>query len=86
MKLVVISFIIILAIYICFLLYFCYKNGNLLKTLLVSCLSGIAVFTAVNLLSDLTGVYIPVNLYTTGSAATFGIPGVLCLLALRLII
>ncbi len=86
MKSVAISFIIIMVVYVCLFLYFCYKNGKLLKTLMLSCLSGLAVFTVVNLLSDFTGVYIPVNWYTTGSAATFGVPGVLCLLTLRMIL
>ena len=78
------SFIIILVVYILFLIYFSYKNGKVLRTLLISALSGILVFAAVNLFSGISGVSIPVNFWTTTSSAVFGIPGVLGLLTLRL--
>lgn len=57
-----------------------------MKTLLFSALSGIVVFTVVNLLSSLTGITISVNAWTLGSSAVFGMPGVLGLLILRMII
>ena len=57
-----------------------------LKTLLVSALSGIVTFTAVNLLSSVTGITLSVNAWTLGSSAVFGMPGVLGLLILRMII
>lgn len=86
MQFIKISFIIILVIYIIFLLYFSYRNGKIIKTLLISALSGIITFTAVNLLSSLTGITISVNAWTLGSSAVFGIPGVLGLLIFRMII
>lgn len=86
MQFIKISFIIILVIYIIFLLYFSYKNGKIIKTLLISALSGIITFTAVNLLSSLTGITISVNAWTLGSSAVFGMPGVLGLLIFRMII
>ncbi len=81
-----ISFIIILSVYLITLLIFCYKDGNFFKTLLLSVMSGIAVFTVVNLTSRFTGVYIPVNAWTCGSSALFGVPGVLGLLLVRMFI
>ena len=78
------SFIIILVVYIILLIYFSYKNGKVLRTLLISALSGILVFATVNLFSGISGVSIPVNFWTTTSSAVFGIPGVLGLLTLRL--
>ena len=57
-----------------------------MKTLLFSALSGIVVFTVINLLSSLTGITISVNAWTLGSSAVFGMPGVLGLLILRMII
>lgn len=79
-----ISFIIILTVYIVLLLFFCYKNGKFLKTLLLSALSGLIVLTAINLLSGVTGVGISINGWTVGTSALFGMPGVLGLLTIRM--
>ena len=79
-----ISFIIYLCLYCLFLMYFCYKSGRFFKTLFGMSLSGLAVFTAINILSSLTGVSLPVNAYTLGTSSAFGIPGVLALLTVRI--
>ncbi len=86
MQFIKISFIIIMVMYAVLMLYFSYKNGKILRTLLLSALSGIIVFTAVNLLSAVSGVDIPVNAWTLGSSAVFGMPGVLGMLIIRMII
>lgn len=86
MNFIRISFIIYLCIYVLLLLWLCHKNGSMLKTFLMSALSGMAVFTAVNLLSRFTGVSIPVNVYTLGASAGLGIPGVLGLITVRIIL
>ena len=86
MHFIKISFIIILVLYAIFLLYFSYKNGKIVKTILASALSGIVVFTIVNLISFKTGITISVNAWTLGSSALFGMPGVLGLLIFRMII
>ena len=84
MQFIKISFIILLVVYLCVFLYFCHKNGKFFKTLLLSCLSGLLTFTIVNLLSHFTGVNLPVNAWTTGTSALFGIPGVFGLLTVRM--
>ena len=84
MQFIKISFIIILVVYTVLFLYFCRRNGDMIKTALLSAVSGLAVMTAVNLLSRFTGVNIAVNAWTVGSSAALGIPGVLGLLAMRL--
>lgn len=76
--------IILLVVYAVVLLYFCYKSGKFLKTLLLSAVSGIAAMAVVNLLSRFTGVSLPVNPYTAVSSGVLGIPGVLGLLTVRL--
>lgn len=81
-----ISFIILLGIYLITLIAFCYKSGKTLKTLLMFCFSGLAVFAVINLLSKFTGVDIAVNGWTISSSAVFGVPGVIGLLILRMII
>lgn len=84
MQLLKISFIILLVIYACILLYFCFKSGKPFKTLLLSSLSGLAVMVIINLLSRFTGVDLAVNAWTVSGSMTFGIPGVLGLLILRM--
>ena len=84
MQFIKISFIIILVLYTIILLYFSYKNGKILKTLLLFSLSGVLMFTVINLLSGLTGIGINVNVWTLSSSAVFGIPGVFGLLVLRM--
>ncbi len=79
-----ISFIIVLSVYVILLLFFCHKDGRFFKTLFLSVLTGIAVLTVVNLTSRFTGVCIPVNAWTCGSSALFGIPGVLGILLIRM--
>lgn len=84
MQFIKISFIILIAVYIILLLYFSYKSGRTLKTLLLFAASGLLSFVAVNLTSGFTGVSIAVNLYTTLTSAFFGVPGVFGLLVLRI--
>ena len=79
-----ISFIILLSIYLVALLTMCYKNGKMIKTLLLSAASGLGAMTAVNIFSYFTGVSIAVNLYTTITSALLGIPGVFGLLSIRM--
>lgn len=86
MQILKICFIIILVVYVLLLLYFSYKNGKIIRSVLLSALIGIITFTVVNLLSGFSGVGIPVNAWTLGSSATFGLPGVLGLLLMRMII
>lgn len=66
------------------LFVFCLKSGKLLKTLLLSALSGIVTLAAVNILSRYSGVYIAVNSWTVGASSLFGLPGVIGLLTVRM--
>ena len=79
-----ISFIILMAAYFIFLMYFSFKTGKTLKTLLLSLTSGVLAFAVINILSGFTGVYLPLNAYNLLSSSVFGIPGVLGLLFLRI--
>ena len=84
MQFLKISFIILLVVYLLLILVFSAKTGKMLKTLLLSVASGLAVMAVINILSRFTGVDISVNAWTIGSSAVFGIPGVLGLLVLRM--
>ncbi len=84
LKILTIYFIILLLIYSVFLMFFSYKSGKMLKTLLLSAFLGLAVLTLVNAFSVYTGVDISVNGWTVGSSAVFGVPAVFGLLLLRI--
>jgi hypothetical protein len=79
-------------IFICFcalygFLYFIFAVTTKLpfKTILFYSFLGLAGVIAVNLSSAFSGVYIPVNFYTIGTASVLGIPGTISLLILRII-
>jgi len=73
-----------LVIYAIIMLAFAYKTKKTMKTLFISALVGIVTLTLLNTVSSYTGVYIAVNPWTVGGAATFGIPGVVALITVRL--
>lgn len=63
---------------------FCIGSKKPFKYLLLNFLSGVIALAVVNLTSGLTGVHIPVNPYSAGAGAVFGIPAVFGFLILRL--
>lgn len=78
-----VSFIITVAVYSVILLVFCRKTGKMLKSLLLSAASGLFVFAMLNLFSGYTGVRIAVNVWTAGTSALFGAPGVVGILTIN---
>ena len=58
------------------LLIFAFKSGKPLRTLLLNALLGISVLILINLTTRFTGVHIPINRWTAGFSAGFGIPAV----------
>ena len=63
---------------------FCIGSKKPFKYLLLNLLSGVIALAAVNLTTRFSGVHIPVNPYSAGAGAVFGIPAVFGLLILRL--
>ena len=66
------------------LLHFLTKNKRPFKRALLSMSAGLLALAAVDLLSGLTGVYIPVSLLSVLVSAIGGVPGVTLLLFLNL--
>lgn len=56
------------------------RSRKFFKTLLINGILGILAITVIDITSKYSGVYIPVNYYTVGSSAVFGLPGVFGLL------
>ena len=67
------------------LLIFSAKTGKLFKTLILNAFMGIAVMAVIDLTAKFTGVHIPVNWWTVGGSAVFGIPAVCGFLILPII-
>ena len=57
------------------------KEGG--KCVLLSALQGIAAIFAVNIIGMVSGVTVAVNLYTVGTGAILGMPGVIGILMLN---
>lgn len=58
------------------LLIFAFKSGKPLRILLLNALLGISMLILINLTTRFTGVHIPINRWTAGFSAGFGIPAV----------
>ena len=61
-----------------------HRQGKLIKVLGLTVLSGIIGMVAVNLLTGVTGVRIPVNWWTVGTSSLFGVPGIIALLVIKM--
>ena len=77
--------LIIISTFIVFsIIHFCSKNKRPFNRALISMCIGAATLTGVNLLSGITGVYIPVSLLSVLVSVIGGVPGVTLLLTLNL--
>ena len=81
-----IAIILLSALIIFAALHFAEKNKRPFKRALLSMCIGLGSLAAVDLLSPLTGVYIPVSLLSVLTSAIGGVPGVTLLLFLDLIL
>ncbi len=80
------SVIILTCIFALVILVFHIRSRRPLRSILLNAALGISALVAVNLLTRFTGVHIPVNPYSVGGAAIFGIPAPLALIILQTII
>lgn len=67
-------------------LFFALRGGKALLRLLLHAVLGIAALAAINLSGILIGVHIPVNFWSVGASAAFGIPAVCGQLLLQMLI
>ena len=67
------------------LLIFAVRTKKFFKTLLLNAFLGLAVMAVIDLTAKFTGAHIPVNWWTVGGSAVFGIPAVSGYLILPLI-
>ena len=72
-------------IYFFSLLIIALKTEKPGRTIWTGALAGVAALAAVDLTTVLTGVYIPLNIWTVGGSVASGIPGVVAFLVLKMI-
>ncbi|MGI6269516.1 MAG: pro-sigmaK processing inhibitor BofA family protein [Candidatus Howiella sp.] len=77
--------IILAAVYAIAFLFFAFKTGKPLKTILLHLLLGLLAFLALNLTSGYTGVRLGVNPWSVLCASAAGVPGVALMVLMRLI-
>ncbi len=79
-------FIIILSVFSLCILFFALKSHKFFKTLIFNAFLGICILVIIDLTAEFTGIYIPVNPYTVGAGASFGVPAITLLLVLQILI
>ncbi|MBR2040094.1 MAG: pro-sigmaK processing inhibitor BofA family protein [Clostridia bacterium] len=79
-------FIVIFSVFALAVLFFMVKSHKLFRTLIFNAFLGLCVLAIIDLTSKMTGLYIPINWYSVGGTAIFGIPAVCLLLVLQILI
>ena len=79
-------FIVIFSVFFLAVLFFMIKSHKFFKTLIFNAFLGLCDLAIIDLTSKLTGLYIPLNWYSAGGTAVFGIPAVCLLLILQILI
>ncbi len=67
------------------ILIVCVLGRKPLRCIILNIAIGVAALAAVNITARFTGVYIPVNEWTVGGSAVFGMPGVCGIILLQMI-
>ncbi len=78
--------IVALAVFFLAQLFFAIKSHRFWKTLIFNAFLGICTLAIIDLTAKFSGAYIPLNPYSVGFSAAFGIPAVCLLLLLQIII
>ena len=78
--------VITVCIFFLVILVFHIRSRRPLRSILLHAALGILSIVAVNLTTRFTGVHIPVNPYSAGGAAIFGIPATVALIILQMLI
>ena len=79
-------FIVIFSFFAAVVLFFGIKSHKFLKTLLFNAFLGLCTLAIIDLTAKFTGMYIPLNWYSVGGSAVFGVPFIVILILLQIII
>ncbi len=72
-------------IYFIFLLIFYFKTKKPFKNFFIFSVISLSLLFIVNLTEKFTGIYIPINYFTAGTAVFCGMPGIIAVVILRAI-
>ena len=86
MKILGIITIIFISICAFVLLILHIKSKRLFRSLFLNAFLGLTAIALVNLVKGFTGVHIPINWYTLGGGAVFGIPAVCGIVIMQMLI
>ena len=86
MKAFFIFLIVVLSVFTLCVLFFAIESHKFFKTFLFNTFLGISVLAIIDLTAKFTGMYIPLNWYSVGGSAVFGIPAVILFLIMQIII
>ena len=78
--------VITVCVFFLIILVFHIRSPRPLRSLLLNAALGIISLVAINLTTRFTGVHIPVNPYSAGGSAVFGIPATVALIILQMLI
>ena len=79
-------FIVIFSLFAAVVLFFGIKSHKFLKTLLFNAFLGLCTLAIIDLTAKFTGMYIPLNWYSVGGSAVFGITFIVLLILLQIMI
>lgn len=79
-------FIVIFSFFAAVILFFGIKSHKLLKTLMFNAFLGLCTLAIIDLTAKFTGMYIPLNWYSVGGSAVFGIPFIVLLIVLQIMV
>ncbi len=60
-------------------------TGKFMKTMIFSCISGLATLLILHFTAGLTGFSLELTPYTIGGAGVFGLPGVVCITIAKMV-
>lgn len=75
----------LLLIYVLTLLACAIASKKTLKTLTLTCFSGLALLFILHATAKFSGIWMPLNWATAGISTAFGVPGVILLLLLNVV-
>ena len=85
MKAFFVFLVVVIAIFFLTILFFALKSHKFFKTLFFNAVLGIGVLAIINLTTNYTNIFIPVNWYSVVGSGVFGIPAVSFFLILQII-
>ncbi len=79
-------FIAVFSVFSLVLLFFYIKSHKFLKMIIFNAFLGLSILAIINLTSEFTGLYIPINWYSVGGISVFSVPAICLILVAQILI